>query len=162
MQVCHTEGEESYGLRYIAGCMTTTRPLLMTPWVAPDDCCGYCKIEVPTVRIVYWPPQTAAPKASYTARNIFLAHVKRSPVTVVEDGNTLYVRDSFHVRAISDPFQYLSIGLYCLQLNLRICVMYCHVSNVPYGGRHTRCHQSLPTRPSIICQMRQQSWRGTR
>ncbi|KAL8955966.1 MAG: hypothetical protein Q9183_006465, partial [Haloplaca sp. 2 TL-2023] len=60
----------------------------MTPWAAPDDCCGYCKIEVPTVRIVYWPPQTAAPNATYTAGTTSVPHVKRGPVTVVEDGYT--------------------------------------------------------------------------
>ncbi|KAL9024195.1 MAG: hypothetical protein Q9196_006696, partial [Gyalolechia fulgens] len=86
--VCHTSGEESYGLRYSAGCSLTTSPLLKTPCVAPDDCCGYCKIEVPTVRIVYWPPETAAPNVSYTAGNFSAPRVQKGPVTVVEDGYT--------------------------------------------------------------------------
>ncbi|KAL8993547.1 MAG: hypothetical protein Q9169_006267 [Polycauliona sp. 2 TL-2023] len=86
--VCHTSGEESYGLQYSTGCSLTTSPLLMTPWVAPDDCCGYCKIEVPEVRIVYWSPETVAPNATHSHGNFSAPLSKRGPVTAVEDGFT--------------------------------------------------------------------------
>ncbi|KAL8765582.1 MAG: hypothetical protein Q9194_006516, partial [Teloschistes cf. exilis] len=103
--VCHTKGEESYGLQYSAGCTLTTSPLLKTPWVAPDDCCGYCKIEVPTVRIVYWAPQTAAPNASYPAHNVTAPpHVKRGPATVVEDGFTFSILASASCIAMTQTY----------------------------------------------------------
>ena len=84
--VCHTSGEHAYGYYYSAGCSLTTETQLATSWTAPDRCCGYCAIAVPTVRIVYWgPPETVASNVTTKASNFTLSTAS----TMVEDGFTL-------------------------------------------------------------------------
>ncbi|KAL9612366.1 MAG: hypothetical protein Q9167_003053 [Letrouitia subvulpina] len=87
--VCHSTEGETYGLHYSSGCSLTTSTLLRHPWDAVEQgCCNYCKIEVPTVRIIFWEARTTDTNASYTAGN-FTATRRQVPVsTLVEDGFT--------------------------------------------------------------------------
>ncbi|KAL8866198.1 MAG: hypothetical protein Q9174_006442 [Haloplaca sp. 1 TL-2023] len=123
----------------------------MTPWVAPDDCCGYCKIEVPTVRIVYWPPQTAAPNVSYTAGNMSVPHFKRSPVTVVEDGYT------FTSPSVYIVYSSISASASCIAMSQTYhTVGGTHVVTRAYPPDHlssVRCVNSLGVgqgKPSVV------------
>lgn len=87
--VCHSTEGETYGLHYSSGCSLTTSTLLRHSWDAVEQgCCNYCKIEVPTVRIIFWEARTTDKNASYTAGN-FTATRRQLPVsTLVEDGFT--------------------------------------------------------------------------
>ncbi|KAK0507709.1 hypothetical protein JMJ35_009598 [Cladonia borealis] len=83
--VCYTSGQHAYGYYYSPGCSPTTETLLATSWTAPDRCCGYCDIDVPTVRIVFWaPPATVSSNFTTKKTNYTLSTAS----TVVENGFT--------------------------------------------------------------------------
>ena len=83
--VCHTTAGQSYGLQYSSGCSPTTETLLATAWDPSSSCCNYCAIAMPTVRLVFWEPQTAASNFSTIRGNYTLS----TATTVVDDGFTL-------------------------------------------------------------------------
>ena len=83
--ICHTTEGQSYGMQYSSGCSPTTETLLATSWSPPSSCCAYCAIAMPTVRLVFWEPQTAASNFSTIRGNFSLSTAS----TVVDDGFTL-------------------------------------------------------------------------
>lgn len=144
---CRATAETTYGQIFPSGCSTLTETQLATSWSAPASCCGYCAIAMPTVRLVFWAPATAASNLSTIVGNFSLSTAS----TVVDDGFTLSVPNVVGpCDSPADMDKYVSLGIRNLHWSCGNGIMRCRDPNLSPGRWHPYRNATLQLSRSIF------------